>query len=110
MGKEPAVIEPGKINIEVPVDRNKTDDGHTADIVRIVLLNDDETLCSFVVLVLLEIDFNLTKQEADKIMWFAHFHGEAIVGYYPRDIAVKLLQDVVAFNARCGQYPRFIMQ
>jgi ATP-dependent Clp protease adapter protein ClpS len=110
MENEKTVIEPGLFTTDIPKDRDKTDDGNSGEMVSVQLENDSVTLCAYVVFCLLECDFGLTHKEAESTMWQAHCCGDATVGIYPRKVAEQLLLDVAALNARCGQYPRFIIQ
>lgn len=99
-----------EIAADVPKDSEKDDDGHTGEMVSILMLNDDVTPCGFVTFCLVKIDFGLTHKEAEKLMWYTHIFGESIVGRYPKKIAAKLLVDVARLNLRYGQSLRCKIQ
>ncbi len=102
MGKhKQSVLEPSIITGDVPTDR---------EMVSVLMLNDDDTTCGYVVFCLLEVDFGLTYREAEEIMFQTHIFGDSIVVIIPRKIAVKLLKDVAKLNLRCGQSLRFKIQ
>ena len=65
---------------------------------KVVLLNDDYTPMEFVVEVL-EIFFNMNREQATHVMLTVHTRGKAVCGIYTRDIAETKM-------ARVNQYSR----
>ena len=69
----------------------------------VILLNDDFTTMEFVVKVL-QLFFNMTKPEANKIMLKIHNDGSAVCGVYPYEVAETKVMEVINF-AKQNQYP-----
>ena len=65
---------------------------------KVVLLNDDYTPMEFVVEVL-EVFFNMNREQATHVMLTVHTRGKAVCGIYTRDIAETKM-------ARVNQYSR----
>ncbi len=69
----------------------------------VIMLNDDFTTMDFVVEVLVEI-FHKDPQTAEELMLSVHKKGRAVIGVYPKDIAVTKTQTAMK-RAREKGYP-----
>jgi ATP-dependent Clp protease adaptor protein ClpS len=70
---------------------------------KVVMLNDDYTPMEFVVEVL-EVFFNMGREQATQIMLTVHTAGKAVCGVYTRDIAETKAEQVNQY-ARDSQHP-----
>ncbi len=70
---------------------------------KVVLMNDDYTPMEFVVEVL-EIFFNMGREQATQVMLAVHTHGKAVCGVFTRDIAETKAAQVNQY-ARDQQHP-----
>ncbi len=70
---------------------------------KVLLLNDDFTPMDFVVVVL-EMFFGMSREQASVVMLAVHREGKGVCGIYPRDLAATKVEQVVAF-ARQHQHP-----
>lgn len=70
---------------------------------KVVLLNDDYTPMDFVVEVL-EVFFNMGREQATKIMLTVHTEGKGVCGLYTRDVAETKAMQVNQY-ARESQHP-----
>ena len=70
---------------------------------RVVLFNDDYTPMEFVV-ELLEIFFNMNREQATGVMLKIHTQGKAVCGVYTRDIAETKAMQVNDFS-RQNEHP-----
>jgi ATP-dependent Clp protease adaptor protein ClpS len=52
----------------------------------VIIHNDDFTTMEFVVMILQTI-FDKSIEEAERLMWYVHEHGEAVAGTYIYDVA-----------------------
>ena len=64
---------------------------------RVVLFNDDYTPMEFVV-ELLEIFFNMNREQSTAVMLKVHTQGKAVCGVYTRDIAETKVMQVNEFS------------
>ena len=69
----------------------------------VIILNDNYTPMDFVVEVLIKF-FNKSGDEAIKIMKTAHENGKAVVGIYPKEIALTKSESANAY-ARQNKHP-----
>jgi len=69
----------------------------------VIILNDNYTPMDFVIEVLVKF-FNKNSDEAIKIMKTAHENGKAIVGIYPKEIAITKSESANAY-ARQNKHP-----
>lgn len=65
---------------------------------RVVLYNDDYTPMEFVVQVL-EVFFNMKREQATQVMLTVHSQGKAVCGTYTRDIAETKVVQVNRFSS-----------
>ncbi|MBU0903078.1 MULTISPECIES: ATP-dependent Clp protease adapter ClpS [Pseudomonas] len=70
---------------------------------KVILFNDDYTPMDFVVEIL-EVFFNLNREQATKIMLAVHTEGRAVCGIFTRDIAETKATQVNQY-ARESQHP-----
>ncbi len=70
---------------------------------KVVMMNDDYTPMDFVVHVL-ELFFNMHREQATHIMLKVHTEGRAVCGTYTRDIAETKAEQVNAY-ARQNEHP-----
>jgi len=70
---------------------------------RVVMLNDDYTPMEFVVLVL-QMFFNMDREQATRIMLTVHTAGKAVCGVFTKDIAETKAAQVNQF-ARENEHP-----
>ncbi len=70
---------------------------------KVVLLNDDYTPQEFVVAVLRAV-FQMSDDQADRVMMIAHRLGSAVVAVYTRDIAETKATEATDAGHRAG-YP-----
>lgn len=66
-----------------------------------ILYNDDVTPVEYVVMVLQRV-FRMDGAEAYLTMLYAHQHGSAIVGTFPRDEAYDHVEQVEQLNSQMG--------
>lgn len=69
----------------------------------VVIFNDDFTTMEFVIMILQNI-FDKTPDEAQRLMWYVHKHGEAVAGTYIYDIAQSKADKATAL-ARRSNFP-----
>lgn len=69
----------------------------------VYLINDDYTTFGHVVYVLTTI-FGKGEQEAEKIVMQVHYNGKALVGSYPKEVALTKVKKVKDVSRRAG-YP-----
>ena len=69
----------------------------------VILLNDDYTTMDFVVEILMAV-FNKNLTDANNIMLEIHEKGKGVVGRYPWDIAVTMVEQVHT-AARENEFP-----
>ena len=70
---------------------------------KVMLLNDDYTPMEFVVVVL-QIFFSLSREQATQVMLKVHREGMGVCGVYPKDVASTKVEQVGSF-ARKHQHP-----
>jgi ATP-dependent Clp protease adaptor protein ClpS len=70
---------------------------------KVLLLNDDFTPMDFVVLVL-QMFFNMTREQATQVMLKVHREGMGVCGVFPRDVAATKVEQVSSY-ARQHQHP-----
>jgi len=70
---------------------------------KVVMLNDDYTPMEFVVLVL-QMFFNMDREQSTRIMLTVHTAGRAICGTFTRDVAETKASQVIRF-ARDNEHP-----
>ncbi len=69
----------------------------------VVMLDDDYTPMDFVVFVLERV-FHLASEEANVLMMRVHNNGQAVCGYFTREVAETKVMQVIDF-ARANDYP-----
>src|SRR4030067_3688212 len=70
---------------------------------KVMLLNDDYTPMEFVVVVL-QMFFSLSREQATQVMLKVHREGMGVCGVYPKDVAFTKVEQVGSF-ARTPQHP-----
>ncbi len=70
---------------------------------RVVLLNDDYTPMEFVVYIL-EVFFQMSREQATQVMLMVHKQGKGVCGVYTRDIAESKAAQVNQY-ARENEHP-----
>jgi ATP-dependent Clp protease adaptor protein ClpS len=70
---------------------------------KVMLLNDDYTPMEFVVIVL-QMFFSLSREQATQVMLKVHREGMGVCGVYPKDVASTKVEQVGSF-ARKHQHP-----
>jgi ATP-dependent Clp protease adaptor protein ClpS len=85
------VVEESKADLKAP------------SLYRVLMLNDDFTPMEFVVEVL-ELFFNMAREQATQVMLTVHTQGKAACGVFTRDVAETKSAQVMRF-ARENQHP-----
>lgn len=70
---------------------------------KVLLLNDDYTPMDFVIVVLQKF-FNMSREQATRIMLKVHKEGAGVCGVFPRDVAATKVELVTGY-AREHQHP-----
>ena len=70
---------------------------------KVMLLNDDYTPMEFVVVVL-QMFFSLSREQATQVMLKVHREGMGVCGVFPKDVASTKVEQVGSF-ARQHQHP-----